>query len=195
MPAVEPQSVDTPENNTISRRRMITSILAGGAMAAAPVLVGRASAEGGSTATTVAQPERSDADNAVLQALLNQESRMVATYNEALNASLSSDDVAALSLIRDNHLAYVHAIKGYLGTAYTAQSSAPLASPTGNTAAVARVLAGLEDSTMNLHLSAMQSLVAKDSSTLIASIITVEARHSTALAIVAGDTPTAAASR
>jgi hypothetical protein len=195
MPAVEPQSVDTPETNMISRRRMITSILAGGAMAAAPVLVGRASADSGSTATTVAQPERSDADNSVLNALLSQESRMVATYNAALGASLSKDDIAALELIRDNHLAYVHAIKGYLGTSFTAPSNAPLASPAGNLAAVANALAALEDQTLNLHLGAMASLAAKDSSTLIASIITMEARHSTALAIVAGNAPTAAASR
>jgi len=192
---VEPQSVDTPETNMISRRRMITSILAGGAMAAAPVLVGRASADSGSTATTVAQPERSDADNSVLNALLSQESRMVATYNAALGASLSKDDIAALELIRDNHLAYVHAIKGYLGTSFTAPSNAPLASPAGNLAAVANALAALEDQTLNLHLGAMASLAAKDSSTLIASIITMEARHSTALAIVAGNAPTAAASR
>lgn len=192
---MEPQSVDTPETNMISRRRMITSILAGGAMAAAPVLVGRASADSGSTATTVAQPERSDADNSVLNALLSQESRMVATYNAALGASLSKDDIAALELIRDNHLAYVHAIKGYLGTSFTAPSNAPLASPAGNLAAVANALAALEDQTLNLHLGAMASLAAKDSSTLIASIITMEARHSTALAIVAGNAPTAAASR
>jgi hypothetical protein len=120
---------------------------------------------------------------------------MVATYNAALGASLSKDDIAALELVRDNHLAYVHAIKGYLGTSFTAPSNAPLASPSGNLAAVANALAALEDQTLNLHLGAMASLAAKDSSTLIASIITMEARHSTALAIVAGNAPTAAASR
>lgn len=193
---MENQQVDLPENSATSRRRLLTSLLAGGAFAAAaPVLASRASAaESGSTATTVAPPNRDDADNATLNALSRREAQMVATYAGAVKATKNADDVAALTLIHDHHVAYQQAINGYLGRhADIPTPASPLASASGNFSSDANQLAALETATMNQHIDALNSLNGMDAATLVASIITMEARHSAALAVVAGSAPLTAA--
>lgn len=197
---MENQNVDLTENNATSRRRLLTSLLAGGAFAAAaPVLASRASAadEGtgmmASSATTVAPPNRDAADNNTLNALAHREAQMVATYEAAVKATKDDNDKAALSLILDHHVAYKQAIEGYLGNAVRSSAAASLAGASGTFSSDANQLAGLETATMNQHIDALNSINGLDAATLIASIITMEARHSAALALVSGLAPLTAA--
>ena len=107
--------VDLPEGTT-SRRKLIASLLAGGAVAAtAPFLASQASAAGAPAAEMPTPPKRDAADNAGLNAALVRESRMAATYALAV-AATSGDDKIALLHIHDHHVAYAQAIKGYLAT-------------------------------------------------------------------------------
>lgn len=191
---MENHQVDLPENSATSRRRVLTSLLAGGAFAAAaPLLASRASAAGESTATTVAPPNRDAADNNVLNALINRESQMVATYAAAIKGTKDANDVAALTLIHDHHLAYEHALKGYLGRVAVDGNDTALASMSSDFSSTASQLAALESATMNQHIDALSSINGLDAATLLASIITMEARHSAALALVSGLAPLSAA--
>lgn len=184
--------VDSPEATT-SRRRLIASLLAGGAVAAtAPFLATSASAAGESGSATTAPPHRDSADNAALNAALARESRMAATYAAMIN-SVSGDDKAAMLLIHDHHVAYAQALKGYLGTDADKASAAPLASVSGSVAQIASQLAALEEETVTIHTNSLANYRGINAAMLVASIITVEARHVAALNIVAGTNPIAAA--
>ncbi len=183
--------VDLPET-TVSRRRLIASLLAGGAVAAsAPFLAGSASAEE-TGSTTTAPPHRDSADNAALNAALERETRMAATYAAVVERT-SGDDKAAMLLIHDHHVAYAQALKGYLGTDAGTPSAQPLAQVGGSVADAARQLAGLEEETVTIHTNSLANLRGINAAMLVASIITVEARHVAALNIVAGTSPIAAA--
>lgn len=185
---MENHSVDLPQQNTTSRRRLLSSLLAGGAFAvAAPVLATRVSAEG----TTA--PNRDARDNAALNALLDREAQMVATYAGVVGSLKDADDIAAFTLIHDHHVAYEQAIKGYLARAAVAGNRTPLASPSGSLPAIAGQLASLEEATMNQHIAALGNLIGLDGAKLVASIITTEARHIGALSIVSGAAPLTAA--
>ncbi len=184
--------VDLPEGTT-SRRKLIASLLAGGAVAAtAPFLASQASAEGESGPSTTAPPHRDAADNAALNAALVRESRMAATYALAV-ATTSGDDKAALLLIHDHHVAYAQALKGYLATEAVAASTQALATPSGSIAAIAGQMATLEEETVTIHTNSLESLRGINAASLVASIITVEARHVAALNVIAGTSPIAAA--
>ena len=195
---MENHQVDLPENSATSRRRLLTSLLAGGAFAAAaPMLASRASAADeatttteASTATTVAPPNRDAADNDTLNALVRREAQMVATYASAIKVTKDANDVAALTLIHDHHLAYQQALVGYLGNKATGAGAAnSLVTASGSFSADANQLAGLENATMNMHIDALSTINGLNAATLIASIITMEARHSAALALVSGLAP------
>lgn len=174
-------------DQTTTRRRVIAGLLAGSAAAvAAPLL-----ASGASAATDA--PTRDAADNGPLNAGLERESRMVATCLAAVNAISNADDKAAITLIHDHHVAYVQALKGALGTAAGAGSDQPLAAVSGSTADIAGTLARLEEETIAAHLGILASLRGTSAASLVASIITVEARHVAALGIVSGQSPLAAA--
>ncbi len=194
MPLVENHQVDLPENSATSRRRLLTSLLAGGAFAAAaPLLATRASAADETTTTTVAPPNRDAADNNVLNSLINREAQTVATYKTAIAATKNANDVAALTLIHDHHVAYEQALKGYLGRPAVSGNTTPLANVTGAFPAIAAQLSAIETATMNQHIDALNTINGHDAATLVASIITMEARHSAALALVSGLAPLSAA--
>lgn len=177
----------TDTDSATSRRRMIAGLLAGGAaVVAAPVFSGRASAASDA-------PTRDEADNDALNAGYVRETRMVATCLAAVNSVSNADDKAALTLIHDHHLAYAQALKGALGTAATAPSSSPLAAMNGGIASIASTLARLEEETVDAHLAILAGLRGTSAAALVASIITVEARHVAALSLVAGQSPLAAA--
>ena len=191
MTHVANHQVDLPDS-AVSRRRLIASLLAGGAVAAtAPFLTGSASAEG-SGPTTTAPPHRDAADNAALNAAYDRESRMAATYKIAA-AKTSGDDQAALLLIHDHHLAYAQALKGYLATSANSASAQPLASPAASITAIAQQMATLEEETVAIHTNSLATLRGINAAMLVASIITVEARHVAALNIIGGTSPIAAA--
>jgi polynucleotide 5'-kinase involved in rRNA processing len=117
---------------------------------------------------------------------------MVATYKKAI-IGLTKDDLIAMTLILDHHVAYADALKGYLAVDVVNPSSAPLASPAGTIASVARQLATLEDQTATIHTNIIGTIKGLDAATLLASIVIVEARHAAALELIAGSTPIAAA--
>ena len=170
-----------------SRRRLIASLLAGGAVvAAAPLFAGHASA-----AENTAPPRRDAADNDALNMCFEREARMAATYRTVLGG-LTNSDLAAMTLILDHHAAYADAIKGYLAVKATTPNSAPLASPSGSLSSIARQLATLEDQTATIHTDTLASIKGIDAAALLASIVTVEARHAAALELLAGASPIAA---
>ena len=133
----------------------------------------------------MAPPARSTADDQSLNSLLALESDIVATY-AAAKTKTSGDDLAALELIEKHHLAYAQAIEGYLGRAATAQngSAQPVAGATY--AEIARSLARIEGQAVQSHIQALGSIKGLDAANLVASIITVEARHRAALLVSAG---------
>lgn len=188
---MDTQSPETAETAPTSRRALIASLIGAGA---AVMAAGRASAADsptdsaapaagmGAPTTTVAAPSHSDADVGPLNALLALEADVVATYGAA-KAKTSGDDLAALALIEENHLAYVQAIEGYLGrkavqTPGTARSVAG-----SGYAEIATALAAVEGEAVQAHLQALATLQGLDAATLVASIITVEARHRAALLV------------
>jgi len=190
---VEHLQSDLPTQSAPSRRQLLSSLLAGGAFAvAAPMIAGRASAAEGAT-TTTAPPSRDRNDISIINAALLRESQLVATYKAAVGALTDKDDIAGITLIHDHHLAYVQALAGFLGTDADKPSSTPLASPTGSFSAIATQLAALENATIDIHVNSLSRIAGLDASKLIASIITVEARHAAALAVVSGIAPQTAA--
>ncbi len=187
MPYVDTHQVESPDMSMTTRRRLIASLLAGGAIvAAAPLFAGHASAS-----EAAAPPHRDVADNDALNTSLERESRMVATYRNVI-VGLTENDLIAMTLILDHHVAYADALKGYLAVDETTPSSTPIASPAGSLANIARQLAALEDQTATIHTDNLATINGLDAATLLASIVIVEARHAAALELVAGASPVAA---
>ena len=187
MPYVDTHQVESPDMSMTTRRRLIASLLAGGAViAATPLFAGQASA-----AEAGGPPQRDPADNEALNSSLERESRMVATYRKAI-VGLTENDLIAMTLILDHHVAYAQALTGYLAVDVVNPSSAPLASPTGSVTSIARQLATLEDQTATIHTNIIGTIKGIDAAMLLASIVTVEARHAAALELIAGSSPIAA---
>lgn len=182
--------MDVAQPDSHARRRLLSALMAGGlAAVTAPSLLGRASA-----ATDGSPEHRSAADNARLNAAFEHETRMTATYKAAVGATTDQEFQAAFLLVHDHHLAYAQALKGYLGTdARTPGNTSPLATVQGTTAAMSGALAALEESTVSLHLSTLAQLKGIDAASLLASIVSTEARHAAALALVSGKNPAAVA--
>ena len=191
---MENHQVDLPEKSATSRRQLLSSLIAGGAFAAAaPLFASRASAAEEGPTTTV-PPNRDAKDNDTLNAALNREAQMVATYAAAVAAVTDKNDIAGLTHIHDHHVAYVQAIKGYLGTDAVDPTGSALASFAGGSfASIANQLASLENATAAVHTNSLNSISGLNAVKLVASIITVEARHAAALAVVAGASPLTAA--
>jgi hypothetical protein len=188
MTRVEQMQAQSPDTPATSRRQLIASLIAGGAVVvASPVFAS------GARAATSDIPKIDERDNPILNAALDRESRMVATYALAVAATTNEDDKAALLLIHDNHVAYVDALRGYLATQAQNPSGQALATPSGSFSAIASLLAGLEDETASIHTNSLTSLIGINAASLVASIITVEARQSAALALVSGTSSLAAA--
>ena len=177
-----PNDTDAP---TTSRRNLIASLLAGGALAATPLFVSqRASAEGSTTTTS---PNRSNADNAALNSLLGLERTAVRAYTAAAGSTaLSEDDKVVMAELLARHRAYVDAIKGYLGTAAVADTSSPAATTNASLASQAPALIAIEERAITAHTAALASLEGLGAATLVASIISAEARNAAVLAILSG---------
>lgn len=183
--------LDTPETQATSRRRLITSLLAGGAVVAAtPLLSGTARAA--DSPTTTVPPNRDASDNPALNAALAREARLVGTYRAAVELA-NEDDKVALALILDHHIAYANAFKGLLGTQAREAAETPMLQPSGGFDAMASALANLENQSAKSHVDMLAGLKGLDASALVASIVTVTVRTATALSIAAGAAPLAAA--
>jgi hypothetical protein len=186
MPHVDNHQVESPETSVTSRRRLLSALVAGGAFAtAAPLLASRASAADSGSSS----PSRDPQDNNALNNALAREARMVGTYRLAAAAVSADDEVAGLTLILDHHIAYVHAIKGYLGPDAKDAPETPLSSPSGSLKAMAAGLAQIEDDTATIHTDILAILSGMDAAKILASIIIVEARHSAALNMISGTSP------
>ena len=184
---MDTQSPETAQEAPTSRRALIASLIGAGA---AVVAAGRASAAESTSdtvATTVAPPARTDDDIAILNSLLSVEADNVATYRAA-KTKTSGDDLAALGLIESHHLAYVQAFEGYLGGDASPRTgtAAPLAG--GNYASLAVELARIESESVQAHISALGTIKGINAAALVASIITAEARHRSALLVSAAGT-------
>ncbi|MEY3690962.1 MAG: hypothetical protein RJB57_617 [Actinomycetota bacterium] len=168
-----------------TRRGILSSLVAAGAAVA---VASRASAaEDGSAPTTTAPPQRTGSDIPVINSLIAREADMVATY-EAAVGSMSGDDLAALKLIHSHHLAYVQALAAYLGGDASAAPGTALALTGSGYAQLARELAAHERATVDAHVAALNSVAGLDAATLVASIVTAEARHIGALLVSATGT-------
>ena len=187
---MDTHSPDTPESTRTSRRALLASLLAAGASVA---IAGRASAADEPAPTTTAPPLRSDADVDIINSLIAREAAMVATYSSAKSA-VSGDDLAVLELIHAHHVAYVQSLAGYLGRKAGATTAPALAVSGSSYSALASRLASLEAETAAAHIAALKSIQGLDAATLVASIITVEARHEAALLLSSGVTLQSAAS-
>lgn len=185
-PRVDTQAPDTAATEPRSRRALFASLLAAGAAASVPLLAGRASAAEDSATTTTAPPDRAASDVSIINALIEREASMVATYKAAVG-SVSGDDQAALLTIHAHHIAYVESLSAYLGTEAGTPSGAPLALTTsGGYSAIAAQLAAHEGTTAEAHIAALGKIQGIDAAALVASIITVVARHRAALLVSSG---------
>ncbi len=177
---------DTAAAEPRSRRALFASLLAAGTAAAVPALAGRASAADDAATTTTAPPQRASADTAIVNALLEREASMVATYVAAVGA-VTGDDKAAFLTIHGHHVAYVESLSAFLGTEAATPAGTPLAlTTTGGYSAIAAQLAAHEKATEQAHIDGLSRIQGLDAAGLVASIITVVARHRAALLVSSG---------
>lgn len=131
------------------------------------------------------------ADKPLLIAAQSAELAVHDLYLNAISkAGFSGDELATMQLFAEHHLAYVQAISGLLG------SDAPFErdnaiyqqflSATSSKATAARTLQTLENTLATTHTDILSRLEGTNGAELVASIITVEARH----AAVFGTLPT-----
>jgi hypothetical protein len=183
---VDTHAPDTAAAEPRSRRALFASLLAAGTAAAVPALAGRASAADDAATTTTAPPQRASADTAIVNALLEREASMVATYVAAVGA-VTGDDKAAFLTIHGHHVAYVESLSAFLGTEAATPAGTPLAlTTTGGYSAIAAQLAAHEKATEQAHIDGLSRIQGLDAAGLVASIITVVARHRAALLVSSG---------
>ena len=113
-------------------------------------------------------------------------------YVKAIDSGmLSADEKTMMQMFSDHHKAYAQSLNGLLGKAATNTRNESLystyASQLTSAQAMSRVLQSVENTMVATHTDILSSLEGLDGATLIASIITVEARH----AAVFGTLPTA----
>jgi hypothetical protein len=183
---VDTQPEELTETPTSSRRALLASVIAGASVVAVPLLSRNASAAESSS------PNRDEADNPTLNALLNRERAMVSAYKAAVSNNMSDEEKEVLLYFHQNHIAYVDALKGYIGPAALADTSSPAVSPTGSFAAIAGQLISAERETIEAHTNALAQISGLGAASLVASIIPVEARHITVLSIASGQSVGAA---
>ena len=197
------------ENGAGSRRRFLQAVGLGGALSALPLVARAAGAQSGSTTTagaatsaaaavttTTAPPKRpTEADIELLSFLQTAEVSAFLAYRSAVDRdelSLPDDVRPVLEVFAEHHQAYAQSISGLLGrdapnapnAAVLEQFGAPFES-----GALEEVFAGaqaLEDALVATHLNALGELAGTDGSALIASILAIEARHSTVLSALGG---------
>ena len=201
MPLVDSTAPDTVETVSRSRRAILGGLLATGAtiafagranaadstdttVASGDSMAPRAMMDSGAVTTTTAPPSRSAADNEALNALIAREADIVATYAAAVSA-LTADDLAAVELIKQHHIAYVQAVSGYLGRSAVVPDGTAASIPLTNFASVAPALAAVESAAVEANIKTLASLQGLDAANLVASIIAVEARHQAALGVAA----------
>ena len=143
--------------------------------------------------TTTAPPKRpTNEDVTLLSFGQSLELTIRDLYDEAIKGGTFKDaTLEAITAIRDAHGAYGQNLSGTLGrVAPNARIDALFTSLqksfTGDEKAVATAMQKLENTAVATHLETVGKLVGTDASSLIASLLIVEARHATYLAMLVG---------
>ncbi len=131
------------------------------------------------------------ADKALLIAAQSAELAVHDLYVNAIaKAGFSGDELATMQLFAEHHLAYVQAIAGLLGADAPFERDDAIyqqfLGATTSSATAARTLQALENTLAATHTDILSRLEGTNGAELVASIITVEARH----AAVFGTLPT-----
>jgi superoxide dismutase len=132
------------------------------------------------------------ADKQLLDFALSAELSVHDLYITAINSGmLSADERSMMEMFSEHHKSYAQSLNGLLGKAATNSRNEALystyAGQLTTAQAMNRVLQSVENTMVATHTDILSSLQGMDGATLVASIITVEARH----AAVFGTLPTA----
>ncbi|MEY4166149.1 MAG: Ferritin-like domain [Actinomycetota bacterium] len=178
-----------PHNTTaaaagMSRRQMILTALTGGVVLATPALLGTQVLAADSSSTTT-PPKRSADDAAGLNAALVAERGHVQVYAAMEKVTLRDNERTVVVAMREHHQAYVDALKGYVGSSAATDAGTASITPSGDFASMLPALVDLEKAAAAAHTDALRVIKGTDAAALVASIITVEAHHSAALAMLA----------
>jgi superoxide dismutase len=132
------------------------------------------------------------ADKQLLDFALSAELSVHDLYITAISSGmLSADERSMMEMFSEHHKSYAQSLNGLLGKAATNTRNEALystyAGQLTSAQAMNRVLQSVENTMVATHTDILSSLQGMDGATLVASIITVEARH----AAVFGTLPTA----
>ena len=132
------------------------------------------------------------ADEQLLDFALSAELSVHDLYITAIDSGmLSADERSMMEMFSEHHKSYAQSLNGLLGKAATNSRNEALystyAGQLTTAQAMNRVLQSVENTMVATHTDILSSLQGMDGATLVASIITVEARH----AAVFGTLPTA----
>jgi superoxide dismutase len=135
------------------------------------------------------------ADKQLLDFALSAELSVHDLYVTAINSGmLSADERSMMEMFSEHHKSYAQSLNGLLGKAATNTRNEVLystyAGQLTSAQAMNRVLQSVENTMVATHTDILSSLQGMDGATLVASIITVEARH----AAVFGTLPTSSLS-
>lgn len=144
------------------------------------------------TAQTAPPKMPTSADKQLLDFALSAELSVHDLYITAINSGmLSADERSMMEMFSEHHKSYAQSLNGLLGKAATNTRNEALystyAGQLTSAQAMNRVLQSVENTMVATHTDILSSLQGMDGATLVASIITVEARH----AAVFGTLPTA----
>jgi hypothetical protein len=135
------------------------------------------------------------ADKQLLDFALSAELSVHDLYVTAINSGmLSADEKLMMEMFSEHHKSYAQSLNGLLGKAATNTPNEALyttyAGQLTSAQAMNRVLQSIENTMVATHIDILSSLEGMDGATLVASIITVEARH----AAIFGTLPTSSLS-
>lgn len=148
------------------------------------------------TSAQTAPPKMpTSADKQLLDFALSAELSVHDLYVTAIDSGmLSADEKLMMEMFSEHHKSYAQSLNGLLGKAATNTRNEALyttyAGQLTSAQAMNRVLQSIENTMVATHIDILSSLEGMDGATLVASIITVEARH----AAVFGTLPTSSLS-
>jgi hypothetical protein len=122
------------------------------------------------------------ADKQLLDFALSAELSVHDLYLKAIDSGmLSADEKLMMQMFSEHHKAYAQSLNGLLGKAASNTRNEALystyAGQLTSAQAMSRVLQSVENTMVATHTDILSSLQGLDGATLVASIITVEARH------------------
>ena len=136
-----------------------------------------------SAAAPTAPPKMpTTADKQLLDFALSAEVSVHDLYLKAIDSGmLSADEKLMMQMFSEHHKAYAQSLNGLLGKAASNTRNEALystyAGQLTSAQAMSRVLQSVENTMVATHTDILSSLQGLDGATLVASIITVEARH------------------